>query len=77
MWEPQPLTTIRASKACRGENFTFFITSPVSSVSFSTIEKPNIIICSFMIVHSSLLLQRMESQIRSEVYTGATMPSDM
>jgi hypothetical protein len=23
MWEPQPLTTLRASKACRGENFTF------------------------------------------------------
>jgi hypothetical protein len=26
MWEPQPLTTLRASKACRGENFTFYIT---------------------------------------------------
>jgi hypothetical protein len=25
MWEPQPLTTLRASKACRGENFTFFL----------------------------------------------------
>jgi hypothetical protein len=24
MWEPQPITTLRASKACRGENFTFF-----------------------------------------------------
>jgi hypothetical protein len=24
MWEPQPLTTLRASKACRGENFFFF-----------------------------------------------------
>jgi hypothetical protein len=23
MWEPQPLTTLRVSKACRGENFTF------------------------------------------------------
>jgi hypothetical protein len=23
MWEPQPLTTLKASKACRGENFTF------------------------------------------------------
>jgi hypothetical protein len=23
MWEPQPLTTLRTSKACRGENFTF------------------------------------------------------
>jgi hypothetical protein len=23
MWETQPLTTLRASKACRGENFTF------------------------------------------------------
>jgi hypothetical protein len=23
MWEPQPLTTLRASMACRGENFTF------------------------------------------------------
>jgi hypothetical protein len=23
MWEPQPLTTLRASEACRGENFTF------------------------------------------------------
>jgi hypothetical protein len=23
MWEPQPLATLRASKACRGENFTF------------------------------------------------------
>jgi hypothetical protein len=23
MWEPQHLTTLRASKACRGENFTF------------------------------------------------------
>jgi hypothetical protein len=23
MWEPQLLTTLRASKACRGENFTF------------------------------------------------------
>jgi hypothetical protein len=22
MWEPQPLTTLRPSKACRGENFT-------------------------------------------------------
>jgi hypothetical protein len=22
MWEPQPLTTLRASKACRRENFT-------------------------------------------------------
>jgi hypothetical protein len=22
MWEAQPLTTLRASKACRGENFT-------------------------------------------------------
>jgi hypothetical protein len=22
MWELQPLTTLRASKACRGENFT-------------------------------------------------------
>jgi hypothetical protein len=22
MWEPQPLTALRASKACRGENFT-------------------------------------------------------
>jgi hypothetical protein len=26
MWEPQPLTTLRASKACRGENFTFTFT---------------------------------------------------
>jgi hypothetical protein len=25
MWEPQPLITLRASKACRGENFTFII----------------------------------------------------
>jgi hypothetical protein len=25
MWEPQPLTTLRASKACRGENFTFYL----------------------------------------------------
>jgi hypothetical protein len=24
MWEPQPLTTLRASKACRGENFLTF-----------------------------------------------------
>jgi hypothetical protein len=24
MWEPQPLTTLRASKACRGENFLPF-----------------------------------------------------
>jgi hypothetical protein len=24
MWEPQPLTTLRASKTCRGENFTFW-----------------------------------------------------
>jgi hypothetical protein len=24
MWEPEPLTTLRASKACRGENFTFY-----------------------------------------------------
>jgi hypothetical protein len=23
MWEPRRLTTLRASKACRGENFTF------------------------------------------------------
>jgi hypothetical protein len=23
MWEPQPLTTLTASKACRGENFTY------------------------------------------------------
>jgi hypothetical protein len=23
MWDPQPLTTLRASKVCRGENFTF------------------------------------------------------
>jgi hypothetical protein len=22
MWDPQPFTTLRASKACRGENFT-------------------------------------------------------
>jgi hypothetical protein len=27
MWEPQPLSTLRASKACRGENFTFFTAS--------------------------------------------------
>jgi hypothetical protein len=26
MWEPQPLTTLRAFKACRGENFTFYLT---------------------------------------------------
>jgi hypothetical protein len=26
MWEPQPLTTLRASKACRGEKFTFTFT---------------------------------------------------
>jgi hypothetical protein len=26
MWEPQPLTTLRASKACRGENFILQIT---------------------------------------------------
>jgi hypothetical protein len=26
MWEPQPLTTPRASKACRGKNFTFTFT---------------------------------------------------
>jgi hypothetical protein len=26
MWKPQPLTTLRASKACRGENFTFTFT---------------------------------------------------
>jgi hypothetical protein len=25
MWEPQPLTILRASKACRGENFTFYL----------------------------------------------------
>jgi hypothetical protein len=25
MWEPQPLTTLRASKACTGENFTFYL----------------------------------------------------
>jgi hypothetical protein len=25
MWEPQPLTTLGASKACRVENFTFII----------------------------------------------------
>jgi hypothetical protein len=28
MWEPEPLTTLRASKACRGENFTFFLPLP-------------------------------------------------
>jgi hypothetical protein len=26
MWELQSLTTLRASKACRGENFTFYFT---------------------------------------------------
>jgi hypothetical protein len=25
MWEPQPLTSLRASQACRGENFTFYL----------------------------------------------------
>jgi hypothetical protein len=25
MWEPQPLTTLRASKACRGENLIIII----------------------------------------------------
>jgi hypothetical protein len=29
MWEPQPLTTLRTSKACRGENFTFYKLSPL------------------------------------------------
>jgi hypothetical protein len=28
MWDPQPLTTLRASKDCRGENFTFFLPLP-------------------------------------------------
>jgi hypothetical protein len=32
MWEPQPLTTLRASKACRGENFTFLCSSPRHAV---------------------------------------------
>jgi hypothetical protein len=30
MWEPQPLTNLRASKACRGENFTFTFRALVS-----------------------------------------------
>jgi hypothetical protein len=35
MWEPQPLTTLRASKACRGENFTFFTNTANDSVAIS------------------------------------------
>jgi hypothetical protein len=35
MWEPQPLTTLRASKACRGEDFTFtFIDNEYSSLKY-------------------------------------------
>jgi hypothetical protein len=30
MWEPQPLTTLRASKACRGENFTLLRMEEIS-----------------------------------------------
>jgi hypothetical protein len=32
MWEPQPLTTLRASKTCRGENFTFTLPNPSSRI---------------------------------------------
>jgi hypothetical protein len=36
MWEPQPLTTLRASKACRGENFTF--TLPELKIRFEDVD---------------------------------------
>jgi hypothetical protein len=38
MWEPQPLTTLRASKACRGENFTFYYSGGSLKVTGLTIE---------------------------------------
>jgi hypothetical protein len=46
MWEPQPLTTLRASKACMGENFTFYLFTakillskelPISDTQYSNI----------------------------------------
>jgi hypothetical protein len=39
MWEPQPLITLRASKACRRENFTFTFCAEVVDVQFWTSEE--------------------------------------
>jgi hypothetical protein len=39
MWEPQPLTTLRDSKACRGENFTFYLLLLETQVSRSVFTK--------------------------------------
>jgi hypothetical protein len=57
MWEPQPLTTLRASKACRGENFTLYYVFAYSLhkepfvlnlMQFSSIFKENIICVGFL-----------------------------
>jgi hypothetical protein len=38
MWEPQPLTTLRASKACRRENFTFTFTNNITFTLHFTVQ---------------------------------------
>jgi hypothetical protein len=35
MWEPQPLTTLRASKAFRGENLTFYKYTNNTNITFN------------------------------------------
>jgi hypothetical protein len=52
MWEPQPLTTLRASKACRGENFTLFtFKEEASSKGFSDSSNVTLGIIEFLDVH--------------------------
>jgi hypothetical protein len=47
MWEPQPLTTLWASKACRGENFTsYLLTYSNTGIFTSGVSKNNQVISS-------------------------------
>jgi hypothetical protein len=68
MWEPEPLTTLKAPKACRGENFTFnFSLKPLHHLQILVIylhDRESFILCHFLytsyavnIEHTSLISQ--------------------
>jgi hypothetical protein len=56
MWEPQPLTTLRASKSCRGENFTFtfLLVLLLYTITFTFISLECMYILHFLLVRFKL-----------------------
>jgi hypothetical protein len=73
MWVPQPLTTLRASKACRGENLTFtFIYYNNSSSALS--RNKNILILEFKLLSKNKAPKLMTTETRNVRKTNCRSP---